>query len=246
MVTREMTLGEEIIGLTTKGIDISTVERMYKKYINVVANEEPKILTNDNWLEQAFDSVRMCGLRFGSGAEDFILQHIKVGDQIEIELSRLVGFPATVHKVTEDKIMIIFDDYVAAKPMNESDTNDGGFEKSDLYKWLHTDFVKLLPASLRERIIDVTIPSVGEMFSWGDKWNREHFEPDGDEQLPLMVYRRNRVAYFDNEISRGWLRNAIKKECSSAGFAFVGDGGNLGYRYASRSYGVRPVIWLVK
>ena len=178
--------------------------------------------------------------------EDFILQHIKVGDQIEIELSRLVGFPATVHKVTEDKIMIIFDDYVAAKPMNEPDTNDGGFEKSDLYKWLHTDFVKLLPASLRERIIDVTIPSVGEMFSWGDKWNREHFEPDGDEQLPLMVYRRNRVAYFDNEISRGWLRNAIKKECSSAGFAFVGDGGNLGYRYASRSYGVRPVIWLVK
>lgn len=246
MVTREMTLGEEIIGLTTKGIDISTVERMYKKYINVVANEDPKILTNDNWLEQAFDSVRMCGLRFGSGAEDFILQHIKVGDQIEIELSRLGGFPATVHKVTEDKIMIIFDDYVAAKPMNESDTNDGSFEKSDLYKWLHTDFVKLLPASLRERIIDITIPSVGEMFGWDGEWNRDHFESDGDEQLPLMRYRRNRTAYFDNEISCGWLRNAMKKECSSAYFARVGNGGNAGCSYASSSGGVRPVIWLVK
>lgn len=246
MVTREMTLGEEIIGLTTKGIDIPTVERMYKKYINVVANEEPKILTNDNWLEQAVDSVRLCCLRFGSGAEDFILQHIKVGDQIEIELNKLGSFPATVHKVTEDKIMIIFDDYVAAKSMNESDTNDGGFEKSDLYKWLHTDFVKLLPASLRERIIDITIPSVGEMFGWGDKWDRDHFEPDGDEQLPLMVYRRNRVVYLDNETSCGWLRNAMKKECSSAYFASVNSDGCADCDGASSSGGVRPVIWLVK
>ena len=285
MVTREMTLGEEIIGLATKGIDIPTVERMYKKYINVVANEEPKILTNDNRFEQAFDSVRMCGLRFGSGAEDFILQHIKVGNQIEIELNKLGSFPATVHKVTEDKIMIIFDDYVAAKPMNESDTNDGGFEKSDLYKWLHTDFVELLPAPLRERIINITIPSVGEMFGWGDKWDRDHFEPDGDEQLPaplreriinitipsvgemfgwgdkwdrdnfepdgdeqlpLMVYRRNRVAYFDNETSCGWLRNAMKKERSSADFAGVSYYGGSNYYYASDSLGVRPVIWLVK
>ena len=142
--------------------------------------------------------------------------------------------------------MIIFDDYVAVKPMNESDTNDGGFEKSDLYKWLHTDFVKLLPATLRERIIDITIPSVGEMFGWDDKWNRDHFESDGDEQLPLMRYRRNRVAYFDNEISCGWLRNAMKKECSSAGFARVGSSGYTGYSDASYSYGVRPVIWLVK
>ena len=204
------------------------------------------MLVNVNWFGQAFDSVRMCGMRFGSGAEAFILQHIKVGDQIEIELNKIGSFPATVYKVTEDKIMIIFDDYVAAKPMNESDTNDGGFEKSDLYKWLHTDFVKLLPASLRERIIDITIPSVGEMFGWDDKWDRDHFESDGDEQLPLMRYRRNRAAYFDNEISCGWLRNAMKKGCSSASFACVSNNGATLYDGASNSYGVRPVIWLVK
>ena len=246
MVTREMTLGEEIIGLATKGIDIPTVERMYKKYINVVANEESKILTNDNWFEQAFDSVRMCGLRFGSGAEDFILQHIKVGDQIEIELNKLGSFPATVHKVTEDRIMIIFDDYVATKPMNESDTNDGGFEKSDLYKWLHTDFLNLLPASLREKIIDVTIPSVGEMLGWDGEWDRDHLEPDGDEQLPLMRYRRNRVACLDNKTACGWLRNAMKKECSSDSFALVNYYGDTSYFSASCSGGVRPAIWLVK
>lgn len=40
MCTREMTLGEEIISLTEKGVDIPTVERMYRKYINLSANKE--------------------------------------------------------------------------------------------------------------------------------------------------------------------------------------------------------------
>jgi hypothetical protein len=35
MCTREMTLGEEIINLTKRGIDVPTVERMYRKYINL-------------------------------------------------------------------------------------------------------------------------------------------------------------------------------------------------------------------
>ena len=35
MCTREMTLGEEIINLAGKGIDIPTVERMYRKYIGL-------------------------------------------------------------------------------------------------------------------------------------------------------------------------------------------------------------------
>lgn len=31
MYKREMTLGEEIINLTKNGVDVTTVERMYKK-----------------------------------------------------------------------------------------------------------------------------------------------------------------------------------------------------------------------
>jgi hypothetical protein len=34
---REMTLGEEIISLTGKGVDIPTVERMYRKYIAITS-----------------------------------------------------------------------------------------------------------------------------------------------------------------------------------------------------------------
>ena len=142
--------------------------------------------------------------------------------------------------------MLIFDDYVVKRPMNESSTNNGGFEVSNLNKWLYTEFVKALPYSIRVRLTDVTIPTVGEMFGWDDEWDRNHFEADNDKQLPLMKQRRNRVAYYDNECEFGWLRNATKKEFSSACFAIVSNNGTAFCSGASNSGGVRPEIWLVK
>lgn len=221
MCKREMTLGEEIIGLSTRGIDTPTVERMYRKYIEMTADKESK------------EAMRAYCIN-------------EVGDKTTIKLDGLGEFAATVHKVTDDKVMLIFDDYVAERPMNESGTNKGGFEDSDLNKWLHTEFVKALPYSIRARLTDVTIPTVGEMFGWDDEWDRNHFEADNDKQLPLMKQRRNRVAYYNNECECGWLRNATKKEFSAAYFASVYDGGYASYNGASYSFGVRPEIWLVK
>lgn len=232
MCKREMTLGEEIIGLSTRGIDTPTVERMYRKYIEMTADKELAIKEFINSL-------------FGVPAKSD-LKDAEVGDKTTIKLDGLGEFAATVHKVTDDKVMLIFDDYVAERPMNESDTNKGGFEYSDLNEWLHTEFVKAIPYSIRARLTDVTIPTVGEMFGWDDEWNRNYFEADNDKQLPLMKRRRNRVAYYNNECECGWLRNATKKEFSAANFAFVGYDGNAVCADASNSCGVRPEIWLVK
>ena len=233
MCKREMTLGEEIIGLSTRGIDTPTVERMYRKYIEMTADKELAIKEFINSL-------------FGVPAKSD-LKDAEVGDKTTIKLDGLGEFAATVHKVTDDKVMLIFDDYVAERPMNESDTNKGGFEYSDLNEWLHTEFVKAIPYSIRARLTDVTIPTVGEMFGWDDEWNRNYFEADNDKQLPLMKQRRNRVAYYNNECECGWLRNATKKEFSSTRFANVGyGGGDRAYYFVSGYAGVRPEIWLVK
>lgn len=231
MCKRKMTLGEEIIGLSTRGIDTPTVERMYRKYIEMTADKELAIKEFINSL-------------FGVPAKSD-LKDAEVGDKTTIKLDGLGEFAATVHKVTDDKVMLIFDDYVAERPMNESDTNKGGFEYSDLNEWLHTEFVKAIPYSIRARLTDVTIPTVGEMFGWDDEWNRNYFEADNDKQLPLMKQRRNRVAYYNNECECGWLRNATKKEFSAADFAGVDYFGFTSYG-ASSSVGVRPEIWLVK
>lgn len=174
------------------------------------------------------------------------ITNAQIGDKTIIKLNELEVFIATVHYVTGDKAMLIFDDYVTKRPMNESNTNNGGFEDSDLNKWLHTEFVKALPCSIRTILTDVTIPTVGEMFGWDDEWDRNHFEADNDKQLPLMDHRYNRVAYYNNECECGWLRNATKKEFSAADFALVGASGGTNCINASSSCGVRPEIWLVK
>ena len=174
------------------------------------------------------------------------VQNIQEGDQILISLAEVGEFTATAYKVTHKGVLFIFDEYVASQPMNNKNTNKGGFEKSDLKKWMDSVLFMAFPDWLRDRITDLSIPTVGEMFGHEDEWDNDHFEPDTDEQLPLMGKRKNRVAYLNNEWEWGWLRNAMKKEYSSAGFASVGGNGFAGYCDASSSGGVRPEFWLVK
>lgn len=244
MCTREMTLGEEIINLTKRGIDVPTVERMYRKYIGLRANEEVKQACEEyckadvEALMQAFNTI------FGSNT--FLPDDISEGDQIEIPLGDLGTFTATVQMVKGDRVLFLFDDYIAKRPMNENGSNEGGYEKSDLKKWIENDLFKMFPEVLRNHMTGLTIPTLGEICGWGDNWDKEHIEPDDDEQLPLMKQRRNRVAYYNNDCACGWLRNATKKEFSSAHFASVNGIGYANYYGASYSNGVRPEFWLVR
>ena len=258
MCTREMTLGEEIINLAGKGIDIPTVERMYRKYIGL--DEKGKS-----------DGVYMVDLQpiFGRGHTarycradvettlnlfrdtvhnpySILPADIKVGDKLMVPLGKLGNFTATVQKITNDKVLFIFDDYVAKRPMNEDDGNAGGYDKSDLKKWIDTELYNMFPAVLKQRMIGLSIPTLGEICGWGDEWDRNHIEADGDAQLPLMKQRRNRVAYYNNDCAWGWLRNATKKELSSASFALVRSDGSADCGHASGSFGVRPEFWLVR
>ena len=244
MCTREMTLGEEIINLAGKGIDIPTVERMYRKYIDLSANKEATQACEEyckadvEALMQTFNTI------FGSNP--FLPDDISEGDQIEIPLGNLGTFTATVQKITNDKVLFIFDDYVAQRPMNEDSDNAGGYDKSDLKKWIDTELYNMFPAVLKQRMTGLSIPTLGEICGWNDEWDRNHIEADGDEQLPLMKQRRNRVAYYKNACEWGWLRNATKKEFSSAYFAGVVDYGDSDCGSASYSNGVRPEFWLVR
>lgn len=240
MCTREMTLGEEIINLVGKGIDVPTVERMYRKYIGLAEKRK----SDDAYaidLEPIFGTGHTARYHYS-----ILPANIKVGDQIEIPLGNLGTFTATAQAITEDKVLFIFDDYVTKRPMNENRSNDGGYDKSDLKKWIDTELYKMFPEAFRKRMRGLTIPTVGEIYGWGDAWDSTHFEHDDYDQLPLMKQRRNRVAYYKNDCEFGWLRNATKKEFSSAYFAFVDDCGVTSCNGASDSVGVRPEFWLVR
>ena len=172
--------------------------------------------------------------------------NIQVGDQMVIPLAELGEFTATAHKVTDEGVMFIFDDYVTRRPMNNRNTNKGGFEKSDLKKWMDTVLYMAFPEELRDKIYGLTLPTVGQIVGHEDEWDNKNLEPDTNEQLPLMKKCKNRIACFEDQLAWGWLRNATKEEFSSAGFADVSDYGGTNCYGASNSRGVRPEFWLVK
>lgn len=172
--------------------------------------------------------------------------NIQVGDQMVIPLAELGEFTATAHKVTDEGVMFIFDDYVTRRPMNNRNTNKGGFEKSDLKKWMDTVLYMAFPEELRDKIYGLTLPTVGQIVGHEDEWDNKNLEPDTNEQLPLMKKCKNRIACFEDQLAWGWLRNATKEEFSSAHFANVDGIGFTDFYDASYSSGVRPEFWLVK
>lgn len=173
-------------------------------------------------------------------------REVMVGDQILVSLAEIGDFTATAHKITDKGVLFIFDEYITSRPMNSQRTNEGGYEESDLKKWIDTVLLAAFPEKLKSRIDNLSIPTVGELFGHDDEWDNEHFEPDEDEQLPLMKERRNRVAYLNDEWEWGWLRNAVKQRFSSAHFASVSGVGTANCNDASYSRGVRPEFRLVR
>ncbi len=178
--------------------------------------------------------------------DDVAESNIRIGDQIKIPVKGFGVFMATAEKVTNDSVLFIFDDIVARKPMNETNTNEGGFKESQLYKWLQNTLLPAFPEHLRSMISELTIPTVGQIVGHSDEWDNEHFEGDRDEQLPLMKDRKHRIALFEDDFSWYWVQNATKKDWSSAFFAVVGGSGSASSYGASGSGGVRPAFWLVK
>lgn len=141
-------------------------------------------------------------------------------------------------------VLFLFDEVIARHPMNETNTNEGGFDKSDMCRWLRETVLPAFPEKLRTRIREITLPTYGEIFGHDDFY--ENFEPDNDEQFELTKRRGNRVCDFEDDWCWWWLRNAAKRNVSSAYFALVNDHGSPDSTNASNSVGVRPEFWLVK
>ena len=174
----------------------------------------------------------------------FKTNEICVGDRITVRLSGFGKFTATAQRVTDKGILFLFDEVIARHLMNETNTNEGGFDKSDMCRWLRETVLPAFPEKLRTRIREITLPTYGEIFGHDDFY--ENFEPDDDEQFELMKRRGNRVCDFEDDWCWWWLRNATKRSVSSADFAGVYGNGGAGYGGASASGGVRPEFWLVK
>lgn len=169
-------------------------------------------------------------------------KEILTGDQIQVK-----KYTATCQIITPKGALFLLDQYLdQAYPMNEENTNRGGYEASDLRKTLQSEEVLKIFAEYRDRMQPfdngdlLRIPFFGEIFG---SEGAEYFEPDGCEQWPLMQDRKNRIAFRNNAWEWGWLQN--KRKGSAATFCGVSDLGGADCWGASSSLGVRPAFLIV-
>jgi hypothetical protein len=142
---------------------------------------------------------------------------IQIGDLIHVG-----HYTATCQEITPKGALFFLDQYLdKAFPMNWNDTNEGGYEKSDLRKALQSDEVLDIFTSIRDYMVPfdngdlLRIPFAGELFDKLPSWCK----PDGHEQWPLMQDRRNRLASRCGEYEWGWINNKVKS--SSTSFCIV-------------------------
>ena len=167
-------------------------------------------------------------------------EEIGVGDQIRVGRK----YTATCQKISKAGALFLLDQYLdKGMPMNGENTNEGGYEKSDLRAWLQTEEALKPFKAYRERMAEfengdiLRIPTHAEIFGEEDA---EYFEDIPGKQWELMKQRKNRVAYFKNELEWGWLQN--RRNNSAAYFAAVGTNGGCNYGNASNADGVRPAF----
>lgn len=164
---------------------------------------------------------------------------IRIGDRITVD-----HYTATCQEITPNGALFLLDQYLDKDySMNRENTNEGGYEKSDLRKKLNSEEVLEIFGDLRERMVPfengdlLRIPFHGEIFGEEDA---VFYEPDDCRQWPLMQDRKNRIVFRQNSFEWGWLQNKVKN--SAPNFCAITPGGNAGNDDASGSNGVRPAF----
>lgn len=167
----------------------------------------------------------------------------RVGDQINVR-----HYTATCQKVEEDGAVFLLDQYLdEAMPMNRVDTNDGGYEASDLRKRLNsTDILDIFVFSdVGNELVPLDngdlfrIPYFSEIFGWDDLYDL-FVEPDDYNQWPLMAKRQDRIACRRGVgCEFGWLQN---KRIARRGFCVVTSDGFAADGRALNKFGVRLVF----
>lgn len=175
---------------------------------------------------------------------DASVNDLTVGDEILIHTKSFGSQILTVVRDDERGLLLMFEDCVMEGTMNDEDTNKGGFADSALNRRLYYQLRPELPEFIKNRLIELSVPTYGMIFGHDEFYNK--FEPDDDFQLPCMKVCKNRIATLEDDARWYWLRNATKKDVSATYFAAVNYYGRANCSNAGNLGGVRPVILIKK
>ena len=170
-----------------------------------------------------------------------------VGDVLPFTLNDGEQVEALAVKQEQDGMVFVLVDCLHKEyPMNRTNTNKGGYEKSLLRKKLNTEILDRFPAEIREKMVAfpngdlLRLPTEREIFG-ENIFDAE--EDESVEQWSPMKERKNRIAFQGKGTDRWewyWLQNEY--DGSAADFAIVSGSGYAYYNTASAAAGVRPAF----
>lgn len=173
-------------------------------------------------------------------------EKFKPGDIISFELTD--GEKVRARAVKREKNGMLFcmvDCLKQEEQMNSRDTNEGGYEASDLRKKLNSDILDRFPAEIRDRVKPMEngdmlrIPTEREIFG-----ENKYGDSDNTEQWSCMKQVRNRIALLGDNGGFEWYWLQNRNRNSASNFCLVYGLGDADAAAASRSLGVRPVFLL--
>lgn len=170
----------------------------------------------------------------------------RVGDVICFKLSDGEKVEMLAVKEESDGMIFCFVDCLAKEySMNEQNTNEGGWDASDLRKKLNGEVLDRFPRKIRKLLLPfengdlLRLPTEKEIF--GSNPCGED-ESESVSQWKSMKQRKNRIA--SQGLNGGWewywLQNRVQN--SAAIFAYCSGGGNADCNGAGLAPGVRPVV----
>ena len=172
------------------------------------------------------------------------INQLEVGDIISFKMKDGEKVEARAVKREEGKMLMHFVDCLKDEyPMNDENTNKGGYEESNLRMILNSDIIGKFPNKIVKHIVpdkngdNLFLLSIEEVCGL----NNEFEEAEG--QLEIYKTPKSRV----KTLGKGgwptwyWLRSPHSGNATQ--FCLVFNGGTASY-YASIAYGLAPAFYL--
>lgn len=170
----------------------------------------------------------------------------RVGDIIKFKMTDGEKVQAMAVQQENDGMLFCLVDCLADEySMNDTNTNECGYEDSDLRKKLNTEIIARFPADIKLMMVSfgsgdfLRLPTEKEIF--GENYYGEYESPYVQQWKP-MKQRRNRIAFQGKNGKWEWYWLQNKCRDSANFFVHVEDNGFLDRDIASFSYGIRPVF----
>ena len=174
---------------------------------------------------------------------------LRSGDIIPITLKDGRKLELEVGRDESGKVFFVFRDILEFHQMNNSWTNKGGWEASEMRRYANNEVYALLPDELQAIIQPIKVVQIwdeerhetvdkliclSETQVFGkDGWDEGEQDPE-DTQLDIFKDRRGRIKNYDVSAGIWWLRSAS----GTTNFRYVYSNGSESVDDASGAYGL--------